>query len=334
MNRQCLRTIWRRLGLAALSSAALVASLAGCSGDGQASRSSGPGRPLANFHRAIQELTSTDHGLEVITWNYDANAAPIGSLLAASADGAALDRDALRRLRNHGVRLVRVPIANLDALRDEMGEPSMSMSTWHGEAVNWRSILERPVPEQGIAVAMDGRVRSFRSGKFRIMLRSWTIQMEDGPVVHLELLPQYVEPTMEKRRLMGQTVEFRGEHFQSMVVDAPLEAGYAYILTGEAPAVDWLVADSEFESSADSSPIETDQSTSGGASDDEPQDDIRFPSSGAGPVVDAPHSFGEQLFLFGGLRQRRTLLVLIPRVPSELYPPELRSTAQAGAPSR
>ena len=88
---------------------------------------------------------------------------------------------------------------------------------------------------------------------------------------------------------------FDGEWFTSVMVDLRLDHDYAYVLTGEAPGVEW------------------DEPPPANAADDASSTDP------LGPEADLPETIGEALFNHTG-PERRELLILLPRVPDALTP--------------
>jgi hypothetical protein len=88
-----------------------------------------------------------------------------------------------------------------------------------------------------------------------------------------------------------------GQWFRTLSVQQELEAGHAYVLTGESPQSTWT---------DDEAPVEASTST-----------DL------IGPDAPAPVTFGEMLFRADGKPGKRTILVFIPRIPPGLNPPPL-----------
>jgi hypothetical protein len=92
-----------------------------------------------------------------------------------------------------------------------------------------------------------------------------------------------------------------------------LEAGYAYVLTGESPQTEWLVedeGDSTSDAALDSALTAVAPSALG------PPVDL------LGPGAMAPQTLGELMLLGQDRPPSRGMLVFVPRVPRELYPPD------------
>jgi len=247
-------------------------------------------------------LTNSDNGLEIRRWVTRDPAADVGQALASHAAGQPVDDQALARLKRNGFRLIRVKVDEVDSLLDALGGASYDATEWHGQVYRWRSIVEKPVDLQGQAVAVDGFVRSFQGCDFRLVIRAWTVQMEDDPVVHLELLPQRSIPQVNNlRRLLGDERDAQ-EGFAAVALDLPLEAGFAYVLAGESPQSDWPGVD-------------------GGESAPQPSRK-RSSRLDFGPDAAAVPTLGELLLPIQSDPPSRTMLVFIPKISSDLFLPE------------
>lgn len=260
------------------------------------------------------KLTGSDNGLEVRRLLINDRSDIILNALTSHADGQAADSDALRRLKRNGLRFVRVPLDRLDPCITDLGLASYDANEWHGQVLEWRSLLDRPIDESGRAVAVDGLLRRYERGDLRLMMRAWTVQMEDGPAMHLEMVPRRRLPqTNNLRKLLSEQAlgGTGGEQaFPSMALDLQLQPGFAYVLISESPNVDWAGLDGD----------------AGGA----PQASVAAIQPKAnvprtGPFDDwnpaAPPTLGE--FLLQVKRDPphppgRGILIFIPKIPSEL----------------
>ena len=252
-------------------------------------------------------LTNTNNGLEIRRWHVQEDADRLVGALVRYTEGSAADELAAERLRRNGFRFVRVRLDDLDAVLTDLGGANVDRNEWHGQIPEWRSLIERNVDRQGQAVAIDGRVRRFERGQMRLMIRSWTVQMEDGPATHLEVLPRHHQPQpKDLRTLLGEGGP-TGEGFGNMAIDLRLEAGWAYVLVGESPNQRWP---DERSGNTPSPTVAT----------------ARPPKTGpldvAGPETDAPLTMGEFMLGVHSPAARRTVIVFVPRVPQELFIPD------------
>lgn len=154
------------------------------------------------------------------------------------------------------------------------------------------------------------------------MGRAWVLPMEDGPRLNLQIVPEYQPPQRDSlRHLLARPTHdgtLQGEPITSITLDLLIKPGFALILTGEQPSVEW------WETGTDGSGLGRDN-----RSDDENRqkevddDENRDAASGQGrsylgPYVELPPTLGEMLFDLGGVRGGRGMLIFIPRVPEEL----------------
>lgn len=267
-----------------------------------------------------KRLARTDNGLEVRQWMVADDPARLASALMAHRSGEALEAPLRERLRRNGFRLVRLPVGRLDELLADLGGTMIHATAWHGQVLRWREMIHRAVPPTGRAIAIDGRTQRYEGGSFRLMVRAWTMQMEDGPFLHLEAIPQYRPPAPDGlgRRLGGPQPP-PGEWLDSLALELRLEEGFAYVLTGESPHVPWPKRDDEEPGGAGREPPDHDPNdpppVRGGRR-------LRGPSERFGPEGVPPTTVGELLFGGEGGRTGRGILVLVPKVAPHLFPPD------------
>jgi hypothetical protein len=244
-----------------------------------------PSTPSAD--NAFDRMLNPDNGLLLHKWIVSDNPDRIGDALSRYADGQVLDTKKDESLRRNGLRLERVRAEQTNDLLGDLGVGPSDVAAWHGQVVDWRELYRRPVSGPGATLAVSGRVRSIPAGEVRLMGRSWTVLMEDGPYLTLELLPQLrrqQDPSLY--RLLGDG-DRDGEILEALAIEVELESGYVYVLTGERPAVEWT--------------------------------DV--PGDPAGPNVETPDTLGEFLFSQRTEPKVRTLLVFVPRISDRLLRP-------------
>jgi hypothetical protein len=196
-----------------------------------------------------------------------------------------------------------------------LGDSVYDLTAWYGQALQWTDLLKHTLPDGGRAVAVDGHVRRCERGSLRLVLRAWTVLMEDGPYVHLELVPQYRPPETRDLRDLLRSRAFEGERFDSLALELQLAGGYAYLLTTEAPGVEWTGPEPEGDTGADEvgrqavrPPLPASRGSMG-------------PVDPLGPGAAVPPTLGE-LMLRGDVGPpSRGVIVLVPRIPPELSPP-------------
>lgn len=259
-----------------------------------------------------KRLARTDNGLEVRQWMVADDPARLASALMAHRSGEALEAPLRERLRRNGFRLVRLPVGRLDELLADLGGTRIHATAWHGQVPRWREVIHRDVPPAGRAIAIDGRTQRYEGGSFRLMVRAWTMQMEDGPFLHLEAMPQYRPPAP------GDP----GEWLDSLALELRLEEGFAYVLTGESPHVPWPRRDDEEPAGAGREPRDHDPNDPNNPPPVRAEPGFRGPSERFGPEGVPPTTVGELLLAGEGGRAGRGILLLVPKVAPHLFPPD------------
>lgn len=293
--------------------------LSGCAAPASDPASAGQAEPaLSPAAAALRDrLTSTANGLEIRRWVVADQSTRLVNALASHLDGAAVDSMTADRLRRNGFRFLRVAVDRLESLLADIGGASYDANEWHGQVHVWRSILDRPIDAGGRAVAVDGRVQRHDRGEFRLMLRSWTVQMESGPFVHMELVPKRgANQSRNLKRLLVDAAPIE-ESFGSVAIDVQLESGYAYILLGEPPQSQWTGIDPLVSGSTDRSTRSVAASSS---------------RKREGPDAVAPPTLGELMLAPEQPGANRAVLVFIPKVAEDLYLPEQAAVRTMRAP--
>ncbi len=266
---------------------------------------------------SARRLLSSDNGLEVRTWVIIDRGPHIADAIASFAQPALVDSSADASLRRNGLRLVRIRASDLESLLASLGGASVDAITWHGQIYQWRELVQYPIGPAGMAVAVDGRVRRFESGTFRLMFRSWTVPMEDGPRLQLQLLGQFDQPQPDRFRRFVTDRRVTGEVFHSFAFQIQLEAGFGYALLFESPSIDWSFGPAE-QHEASAEPVAAE---SNGKVPDPEQ---------VGPKADAPPTFGELLLRTGARPPKRRMLVFVPKFPPAAFPPDTVGAASDG----
>ncbi len=255
--------------------------------------------PTHSGENVFDRMLNPDNGLLLRKWVVPDKADRIGAALLRYRDGQVLDAKTAESLRRNGFRLVRIRADQIDDLLGDLGVGPSDVAAWHGQIVEWRELFKRPISGPGATLAISGRVRSIPPGQLRLMGRSWTVMMEDGPYLTLELHPQLRRPQEPSLyRLLGDT-DLQGEVLGALAIEIRLEPGYAYVLTGGTPAVERI-------------------------------DSLGNP---AGPTVETPDTLGEFLFSQRTEPPLRTLLVFVPRISDQLLRPyRIEGTTSKGHP--
>ncbi len=275
------------------------------------------GAPTLRVTPSSRRLLSSDNGLEVRTWVIMDRGPHIADAIASFGQPALVDASADASLRRNGLRLVRIRADELESLLASLGGASLDATTWHGQIYQWRELVQYPIGPAGMAVAVDGLVRRFESGTFRLMFRSWTVPMEDGPRLQLQLLGQFDRPQQDPFRRFVTDRRVTGEVFHSFAFQIQLEVGFGYALLFESPNIDWSFGPAE-QHEASAEPVAAE--SNGQVSDQEQ----------VGPKADAPPTFGELLLRTGAHPPKRRMLVFVPKFPPAAFPPDTVGAASDG----
>lgn len=255
----------------------------------------------------LDRMLDPNNGLLLRKWVVVEESASINSALSHYQQQEILSPGQVETFRRNGLRFVQVRADRLDDLLGSLGGNPYDVVAWHGQILEWRELYHRKIAGPGIALAVAGRVRTIPPGRLRIMGRSWTVLMEDGPYLSLELITVLNRPQVPSLSQLLGDPDLKGEVIDQLSVEVELRSGYAYVLTGESPAT-----------------------TREGSVADEAR--ASKPAS-VGPAVDTPDTVGEFLFSNHAEPSTHTLLVFVPRIPERLLRPyRLEGTTAEGQP--
>jgi len=278
---------------------------------------------LDAMRRGASPGSLSDNGLEVRAWLVGDDAALVGKALTDLGAAAPIDDRLQASLAANGMRLYRLPVRDLPALQDAVGPVSHDRQESFGQVFDWRELFTRSLKGATRGVAIDGRVRSLPGGAVSLLVRAWTMKTEEGPRVQFEMVPYYLEANTSLRQilnpepqepLLGERPE-PGEVFRSVVVRMGLEDGWAYVLTCEAPEIDWRNV--RQRGAARPSNQEASNPSGDGA--------VRgtIGPSDFGPESAGPATLGELLMRGEEGSGVRLMLILVPHIPSALFPPSM-----------
>lgn len=260
--------------------------------------------------RILSKFINVNNGLEVRRWMVQSDSQKIGQTLQGLSQGAAADDATLEMLRRNGFRLIRVPLGDLDLMEKEL-LLYQSISEWHGEVSQWRDIIDTPIDSSNPVVAIDGHVSRFEPGRMQMLMRSWAVQMEGQPYLHLDLVPIYATKTSRSMNLLPGDRRRDGRRFDELSMVLQLEPDWAYILTAERPNVRWPGdIDSDVSRSTPNIPARPTRGRGPAAG----------PAASSGPVQAGPTTLGVMMLVQRTPIPLRTLLVFVPKIAMELYP--------------
>jgi len=284
-------------------------------------------RPISSLESAL----AADNGLEVrrLLFRDERDATPVA--LGRFGTEAIEDEYLRERLLRNGLRLRLLHDSETESVVAALGAPLRDARVWYGQAVQWRELSRRNVGP-GLATVVDGRARSFSSGALRLLSRAWTLPMEDGLRLTIELVPHFDPVGSGGFRAMLGHDSMRGERFDALMVELHLRPGDALLLTADAPGRLWDAPTAQLDDRDARVGGDGDSRTSAGArpeSDHGAGDARRAERSGVesgsmagpgptdtgmGPPGTAPPTLGE-LLLSGERPSVRTVLLFLPKLP-------------------
>lgn len=241
-----------------------------------------------------------DDGLEVVRWSVADNEPLLRRALARyGLRDVALGTTA-EALERHGLRAAVIPEADLSKFLIDVGGTSKALTVWFGQVPSWREAARTMFDSPRVAM-IDGRAERLHAGWLRFMVRSWTVPLEEGAVLDLQVAPQLVVDASDTSGLLNRDV-LRGTLWPEASIHTELPRNTALVLLS-APA-------RREEEEADPEGPPRTRPAEGGAGS----------GTGVGPAVELPPTLGE--FLLTDLEanpHRRLLLVLRARLPDILF---------------
>ncbi len=258
-------------------------------------------------------VRGAESGVETLVFVVNDDQGELGRRLQPYADRPTRAPEAAVALwRANGLRVVAVPVDEVDSLRRALRLLGGVQREWRGLVPLWTEIVRGPEHPDGLVIAMhDGRLR-LGPGRLRLLGRCWaapTIVSGNGitrvaPDLRLELVPQYNDPPPPRPSLEEElekatkpprprTEEREGLLIRRLVLDVPLLAGEAVVIVPERPEANWSMPAAERpEAGAERGPA--------------PAAPL-FPTVGEAMLSDAGA---------GGLGLAKVVVVVLPRIPS------------------
>ena len=277
--------------------------------------------------RAGGLIPGLDRGLRTRRWRVDETrlAAPLGEVLAGVAvsppPATGLDEAVRDHLARNGLRVLTVPRASLETLRMQLAAPPRQVETWHGEAIDWRSLATGRPPAGVSVVAMGERMRPHAGGEYRLVARAWTMRMEDGPHLQVELRVDHVEPRRDGGlRLAPEPPSVR--LVDGLVVELATPADLAWVIAAAPVSEAWPEPGTPIGGGAGVGGSEPGTEPAAGPVLD------AAPGPGFGPPTAAIPTVGQLLLAGPPGSGERDVLILEAELPASLSP---RPIADAGA---
>ena len=161
----------------------------------------------------------------------------VADVVRTSAEWRPDDAQRFAALRRNGIAVARIPVAKMPALIAELGDVQRAVRSWQGQAPDWRDLSTRTNDGQVRGVAINGHVRRYVGGSFKLQFRGWLMPMEDGPRMQFELRGAFAErvaPQAFRQNATERITAFDGAHTETL-----LEPGYVYVLAAIRPGEVW-----------------------------------------------------------------------------------------------
>ncbi|MHC4808962.1 MAG: hypothetical protein ACYTEV_01165 [Planctomycetota bacterium] len=277
--------------------------------------------------RAGGLIPGLDRGLRTRRWRVDRERleAPLGEILTALAvvppPETGLDDSVREHLARNGLRMLAVPRASLETLRTRLAAPPRQIETWHGEAVDWRSLLVGR-PGAGVSVvAVGDRVRPHPGGEYRLAVRAWTMRMESGPHLHVELRVEHVEPRRESGlRLTPEAPAVR--LVDALLVELAAPADLAWVIASAPSSETWP------------EPGRTGATPESAGGDADASEPVVATGPGLGPPAAAIPTVGQLLLPQSPGTGEHEILILEAELPPSLAPRPIADRRAGDIPGR
>lgn len=212
----------------------LPLALAACAGP------AGPRAPVLQAAPSVR-IPEDRGGIEVWWWVVEDPAGDLGDTLAAyrGADFGAVGEASADLWAANGLRLLSIPRAEVDSLRQRLHLIGPIQSQWLGEVPSWTSIVEGPDIRRPREVALDDASVHLDPGPLRLLSRAWVVaRIERGslePRIQVEVVPQHEDG----RKGPGAGVASEGALFDRLRLVMELDGSHAILIVPEKPGVVW-----------------------------------------------------------------------------------------------
>ncbi|HYE63401.1 MAG TPA: hypothetical protein VD997_15520 [Phycisphaerales bacterium] len=243
-----------------------------------------------------------------------ADTRPIADVLAPYLNRAVpVSRESRERWKACGLRLVCIPRADIDQVRERLRISGPIRQQWVGEAPRWIEAMQGPQWQGVQPVSTDDGGVTLSSGSLRLLLRCWVGPalssvpaapgLTSGSIpgaVQIELMPQHVPPSdrgdIAALLKPKPALHDEGVLFPRLLLESSMSTDDVLLIVPEKPETEWKA----------STPEEEPASAEG-------------TFSSLGPPLPTTPSLGEVMMTdvaTGGRRNTRVVLVVQPMPPA------------------
>ena len=324
----------QRVGLAAASMVMMLA--ASC-----AVRPNPTSEPVAVQPTSLDPIINPTafgepEGLEIRWWIVRADDVRVHDALKPYLNQPpVIDEETQLRLRDAGLRVVSVPIADLLSLRRQLPIVGRIDRRWIGHAPRWTEGVGGPRFDSTRTIRSGDEILTLPAGGLRLLVRSWPEVSRAAASMRIDAAIQYIEasvlagaPPAALRGVARRGVLSEGFVFTSTLAELSCNGVYAQVIIPAPPEFEWDDESDESESDDDeSAPTVADIIGPGAEEPAEWTPDIDVDASlVSGPPALQMPTIGEAMLaqppdpITG--RAVHAVLVIVPRVHSA--PPLLR----------
>lgn len=170
----------------------------------------------------------TADGIVALAWAFEDNASVINAWLDAHPPKS-VAAESLTALRRNGFVLGETTLNDLPEALRALGGTSITISSWLGQATHWHQIAARHI-DSPTACVVDGGSRRLEPGALQLLLRGWTVPLEEGAVTDIEIVPLHTPGG----RVPGAR-RTAAESFPSGGLFASLARGSVLLITSDTP---------------------------------------------------------------------------------------------------
>jgi hypothetical protein len=157
----------------------------------------------------------------------------------------------LEAWRGCGMRVISVPVGELDGLRRRLNIIGPTQQQWLGEVPRWTEAARSGALRGRATVQMDNGLLTLEPGTVRLLLRAWSAPGDTTPdasgtagALQLEMVPQLVPPAGPGRLSLtpnGSTAAREGDGvvFSRLTLEASLTGAEALLIIPERPDAAW-----------------------------------------------------------------------------------------------
>lgn|GEM_PF-1734924 len=232
---------------AASTTLALLVLIAGCASQHPAPRATSASEPRpAPTNPIARVFADRRAGLEVQWWTVTARDDALAQALAPYADEPTpLPPTVRANWRRNGLRMVRVPFADMNALLTALPIEDKVNQTWIGQSPRW-TVAAPGAPWNGRrSLLIDGETIRLGAGRLRLLVRAWISPTEGPPTLRTDLALQYLNSSLSApSRTPFDLASLRrpetdGMIFRTLTAAMEISGEYAYCIVSEDPDIDW-----------------------------------------------------------------------------------------------